>query len=403
MPRPRMSDEEYAEYMDFVKMGGMDAYRKGVVVGDEPVKLKEKDEPKPFVLSAWNYDTGKMMDIEDYCVHYNLPKDDILEYKLVTHTGTPYYNTRFKEGVSELADLTNEFIEQAIQKHIKPVLLTQSHGRGKESSEWFDRLIYTDTHIGMDTNKEGIAMYATPWNKEEQMRRVKVMVNELVANKTSNTLYIDELGDFMDGWNGFTTRGGHELPQNMSTEDAYDAGLDFKMFLVDAIVPHYEVVILNNICNDNHAGAFGYTVNSAVKRICEVKYPTRVTINNYRQFLNNYVVGKHAFVTTHGKDSKSLKFGFKPQLDAVQVKKIDGYLKENKLYQRSDFIEFSKGDSHQMLLDYCTSDDFTYFNYPAFSPSSEWVQNNYQKGRSGFVIQNVRYNTNEKNIIPKWF
>jgi hypothetical protein len=33
------------------------------------------------------------------------------------------------------------------------------------------------------------------------------------------------------------------------------------------------------------------------------------------------------------------------------------------------------------------SDDFYYYNYPALSPSSQWVQNNFKKGRRGFVIE----------------
>lgn len=363
---------------------------------------KPQTEAKPFVLSAWNYDTGLMMDIEQYCSHYNLPKQDILEYRLITHTGVPYYNTRFRESVGEAEGLDIDFINDVISKHIKPVTPIRSIFN-KDYKHWFDRAIYTDAHIGMDTDKDGIAMYATKWDREEQLNRASVFVQEIVNNKSSNVIYIDELGDFMDGWNGYTTRGGHVLPQNMSNEDAFDTGIDFKMLIIDTLVNHYDKIYIHNICNDNHAGAFGYVVNSAVKKICDIKYPKQVEITNQRQFINHYYVGKHAFINTHGKDAKSLKFGFKPKLDAVQIEKIDAYLKTFKVYKEAEFIEFSKGDSHQMLLDYCTSDDFTYFNYPAFSPSSEWVQNNFKKGRSGFVIQNVMYNENVKNIIPKFF
>ena len=69
----------------------------------------------------------------------------------------------------------------------------------------------------------------------------------------------------------------------------------------------------------------------------------------------------------------------------------------------ADFLEFSKGDSHQMLFDYCTSDDFDYCNYPAFSPSSEWVQTNFKKGRSGFVFSTIEFDSNIKEIKPYFF
>jgi len=53
-------------------------------------------------------------------------------------------------------------------------------------------------------------------------------------------------------------------------------------------------------------------------------------------------------------------------------------------------IEFSKGDSHQKIFDESTSDSFDYYNYPAFSPSSEWVQTNFKIGFSGFEFFNFK-------------
>ena len=52
---------------------------------------------------------------------------------------------------------------------------------------------------------------------------------------------------------------------------------------------------LNNICEDNHAGAFGYVVNSAVKQILEQKYKN-VYVNNMRKFINHYFIGTHCFI-----------------------------------------------------------------------------------------------------------
>ena len=53
------------------------------------------DYKEPLVLSAWS-DKGKMMSIDEYCEHYKLPRTDISSYKLVSHTGTPYYNIVFQ-------------------------------------------------------------------------------------------------------------------------------------------------------------------------------------------------------------------------------------------------------------------------------------------------------------------
>ena len=232
----------------------------------------------------------------------------------------------------------------------------------------------------------------------------KDAVNQAKANN-SRTIIVDDLGDFMDGWKGKTTRQEHEIPQNMTTEDAFDLGVKFKVMLADYIVDSEQFcdIVFNNICNDNHAGTFGYLVNSTVKKILEVKYGNLVEVNNYRKFINHYFIGNHCFMISHGKDDKHMKFGYKPQLDDKQVVKIDHYMKENNLYRLAEFFEFSKGDSHQMMFDYSTSNDFNYMNYPAFSPSSDWVQTNFKKGRSGYVIQIISPNKEDIVVIPKTF
>ena len=133
--------------------------------------------------------------------------------------------------------------------------------------------------------------------------------------------------------------------------------------------------------------------------IVKVKYPN-VEVNNYRQFMNHYFVGDVCFIITHGKDDSALKFGFKPQLDTKQIEKIDQYCKQNGIYKKAELIIFKKGDSHQALFDICTSDDFWYFNYPALSPSSQWVQTNFKKGRRGFLNESFR---GTKNYIKPHF
>ena len=193
----------------------------------------------------------------------------------------------------------------------------------------------------------------------------------------------------MDGFNAQTTRGGHDLPQNMTNEEAFDCALEFKMILLDLLVSHYKKIVFNNICNDNHAGSFGYFVNSAFKEIAERKYK-HVTVQNHRRFLNHYFAGDTCYIITHGKDDSTLKFGFKPTLDSKAMEKIDQYCKQYKIYSKCSKVVFKKGDSHQCLMDMCTSDDFFYFNYPALSPSSQWVQNNFKKGRRGFVLESSK-------------
>lgn len=275
--------------------------------------------------------------------------------------------------------------ESIIKKYIKPLVTPSVTIKGnKRNKKDFDKLIISDVHVGMDTDIDNNTMYKSEWNKEELIKTAQIVIDETLNKQESNILYVDELGDLLDGFNAQTTRGGHALPQNMTNEEAFDAALEFKMKILNGLIGSYNEIHFNNICNDNHSGSFGYFVNQAFKSIAEIQFEN-VTVTNHRQFINHYFVGNICFVITHGKDDKSLKFGFKPQLDLKGVEKIDQYLKRNDIYKKSDLVVFCKGDSHQCLMDLCTSDDFYYFNYPALSPSSNWIKNNFKLGRRGFV------------------
>ena len=259
----------------------------------------------------------------------------------------------------------------------------------------FDRLVYTDVHVGMEVNQNGYSLYDGAWNEAELNNRLEIMVAQTLINKQSDTLYIHELGDFMDGYDAVTTRGGHSLPQNMDNQKAFDVGLAFKIKMIDALIPYYNKIECTNICNDNHAGSFGYIVNSAFKAYIELKYDN-VKVTNQRKFIDHYIVENRCFILCHGKDDKNMKFGFKPHLDAVQIEKIKNYIDEYRLHNYT--IEFSKGDSHQLLLDFTSSSAFEYQNFGAFSPPSDWVKTNFKNTNSSFIILN--YYENQKSINP---
>ena len=193
-------------------------------------------------------------------------------------------------------------IKSIIEKYANNVVKqTPSNGKIKDVNQAFDMLTYTDVHIAMDTNANNTSMYATEWNEVTCLEAIESMLQKTVKNKSNDLLVVDELGDFLDGFNGYTTRGGHKLPQNMTDEQAFDLGVRIKMLICDTLAPIYDHVIFNNICNDNHAGSFGYFVNSAFKSIGDRKY-SNVTITNHRNFINHYIVNGIAFVISHGKD-----------------------------------------------------------------------------------------------------
>jgi len=344
--------------------------------------------------------SGGIMDIETYCAFYQLDFDKVKSFKLVSHTGTPFYNIAFFESEPDKALLEIDF-SNVFKDKIKPVKVK----RIKESSFTgsFDRLSFSDVHVAMNVNPDGFTLYPGEWNEVALEKRQKEMVAWTVGHQNSNRLIVHELGDFMDGYNAETVRGGHSLPQNMDNQTAFDVGLRFKIKLIESLIPYYSKIECVNICDDNHAGSFGYIVNSAFKTYIEYKYPDNVTVVNQRKFIDHYFVEpNHYFILTHGKDGKNLKFGFKPILDDKQVNKINEYIDEFIGYKKGMKIEFGKGDSHQYIFDNSTSTRFLYQNFPAFSPPSNWVKTNFKNTMSGFVFFNY-YKDGQKSDHPYVF
>ena len=366
----------------------------------ETNQYKSELSNMPSALCA---EKGRFYTIEEFCDVYGLDKNSVKSSKLVSHNASHMtYNIAFFNEEEEAILDVDKHLDEIIQKYIKPVPSNVA-GNILNNNEWFDRLVYSDVHVNMNVNgKDGDALYKGKWDEEEVLKRLDLMIEHVKTFKKSNTLVITDLGDFLDGLSGQTTRKGHELPQNTNDKDAFELALKFKIKLVDSLVNDFDTIICNNITNDNHAGLFSYFVSSAVEKILTQRYSGKVKVNTMKRFINHYSIGKHTFVEMHGKDIGEMKFGFKPKLDAVQADKLDQYCKEYKLYN-GNYIEVSKGDSHQAIYDDTTSNDFSYYNYPAFSPPSNWVKTNYSNTRSGFNFFNIHKEKNLKISIPYWF
>lgn len=365
----------------------------------------EKNTSDSFMPSAWDSSLERFLSIEEYCDKYGLPKDAVRSSKLVSHNSSHMvYNIAFFSPEEEVVLDIEKHLDEIVSKHILPVEYKVPQNT---KSNVITNVTYTDTHVGLEPNKEGNSLYGGKWNSTELFKRLEVLVDKTVKISQlhdSNILFIRDLGDFADGLNGETVRGGHELPQNMSNVEVFDEGLSFKMLMIDKFIKsgQYKEIICENVCNSNHGGDFDYFINSAFKKIVETKY-SNVKVNNHRKFISHYTVGDHCFILSHGKDSHTLKFGFRPILDPKAMEKIDNYIKGNNLYQQYKYFTFIKGDSHLQLFDMSTSQDFNYFNYPAFSPSSQWVQNNFKQGFSAFVVETFRPDEEEIDIYYKKF
>jgi hypothetical protein len=331
--------------------------------------------------------------IKDKSNEMGLDENDVKHGWIKTKDASLFFaNPSFNHG-KELDFDFEKILENAPKLNIEKVKRKVYEGE-------FDKLVFTDVHIGMDASDKGRSLYPTEWNEDILFERLEKMISYTLANQKSNVLYLLDLGDYLDGFNGQTTRGGHALPQNMSNQKAFDVGFTFKAMLITHLAPFYDTIHVRNICNDNHSGDFSYFVNQFFKKYIE-RDLKNVKVTNQTKFIDYEIIGKYCFVTTHGKDTHNMKFGFKPKIDPNQINRILGYLNTKDLLNKGYEIIFEKGDSHLYLFDSSSSDVFKYYNYPAFSPSSNWVAMNFQLGKSGFIHFN--YGIDQKSINEYFF
>lgn len=307
----------------------------------------------------------------------------------ITKTHTNQHWISYTKDKDQLFQLNKEIIEQSIKDiEIKPIKHKNNYKNKKILA-----ITYTDVHIGMDTNKDNTAMYATEWNEKQVLKTIDIIMDKVDRHYNKHdAIHIRDLGDLLDGFNGETTRGGHKLPQNMSNQEAFLVASKFKIKLAKALSSYGVPLYFHNVVNDNHSGDFAELLNFHVQEVLKYMLPDSLYYIQ-RKFIEHYDYGVHSFVLSHGKDKKHAIKPLNHTLDKRTSDIIEGYFKHNKL---KDNITFEKGDSHIMKVD--KSKYYNYICHGALSPASEWVQTNFQKSRQMFSVMKVY--ENEKEVNP---
>src|SRR5690606_14433435 len=86
----------------------------GTVTDTETNQYKSK--PK---MSALKPD-GYMMNIKEYCEHYGIDFEDVRSYKLVSHTGIPYYNIASR-SFDQIDPVEWEKVREEIKKDLSSI------------------------------------------------------------------------------------------------------------------------------------------------------------------------------------------------------------------------------------------------------------------------------------------
>lgn len=256
----------------------------------------------------------------------------------------------------------------------------------------------SDAHVGMQPNPNSKALFQYEYNAQIFGQSVdKIYQSILKEHRTHGTfdiIYLDDLGDQADGWSGKTTRGGHDLPQNMTNAEVFETCLDVNINLVKRIVSAgvAKKIVLRSVTRDNHSGDFSLIINIAIKRIINLMYSKEIVeVDILKRFIEHRYYGEHCFLMTHGKDDEFMKRGMPLILDDKTIRFINDYIDHYNI--KAKYIHLDKGDLHQ--IGYQRTKKFDYRNYMSLAPPSSWVMHNFGDSYSGYSLQIVPLETNE--------
>ena len=159
---------------------------------------KSNEYSTPFQLSAWDED-GTIMDIDKYCEHHGLPREDITSYKLITHSKNPFYNTVFKEVGADLDSIRewNEAINSA-KDEIRDYFIKTPKNNNNSNGSGTAVVKISDLHFGALT--QGLKRTADFSVKilTEKLMRIPPIVNK----QNFKTVHVHLHGDLIESFTG---------------------------------------------------------------------------------------------------------------------------------------------------------------------------------------------------------
>ena len=329
--------------------------------------------------------------IEQYCEANGIPVSKVDGY---WHKGE-YNGVNMSVRISEDSEspLTTEDIQDTVREILsdyKP-LEVRSNDIAFESAL---KVVLSDIHVGLDPNPNGKSLFSYEYNADIFNKNLNSVYDSIIQeyreNGTFELFVLDDLGDGLDGWNGQTTRGGHQLDQNMDNKVAFDTYVKGKYHLIRRILESgvAKKYVIRSISNCNHSGDFGWIANKTVQYMIECSGAKNVEFALLEKFMEHFVWGDHCFILTHGKDNKHMKRGLPLVLNDRTINFINDYIDHYNI--RSKYVHVEKGDLHQ--VGYQRTRKFDYRNYMTFAPPSAWVQHNFGDSYSGYSVQ----------IVPKY-
>jgi hypothetical protein len=330
--------------------------------------------------------------IEEYCEHFGLDPSTVSGFWHKAEYNGVDYSVRLD------SDKSNDGVsKEDIEDIVRDVLSDYKPTPIKTNEIAFEsalKVVISDAHVGLEPNEDDESMFGYEYNKDIFFKHLDKVYDQVLKYYkeygTFELLVLEDLGDLADGWNGYTTRGGHKLPQNMNNKEVFDACVEGRYKLIRRIVESgvAKKYIIRSVTNDNHSGDFSWMIHRTVEKMVELSLEGNIETQILNKFMEHFYWGDHCFLVTHGKSKLHMKHGMPFHLNDKTVNWINQYIDHNDI--RSKYIHVCKGDLHRYAFE--KTGKFDYINYMSFAPASAWQQENFGTSYWGFSVE----------VIPKW-
>lgn len=287
-------------------------------------------------------------------------------------------------------ELTADDAEDIIRNVFKEKKFSPIRSYPSISNEKALFIYLSDRHIAAYVSER--ALYQNDYSGQEYEKRMKLLLHEIIYQTEIfgkfEDIFIIDLGDKMDGQNGFTTRGGHKLPQNMSNRQAFETAVRVDKEFMDQLI---QGDLANNYhvyqnANSNHGGDFDYMVNRALEIYLNARYPD-VETRTLGKFIEHFKYGGHTFLLTHGKDDEDMKHGLPLHLNDKTENYFRKYLMYHKIDTELTAVSIIKGDLHMDASQEAYG--FRYRNVLSLFGGSKWIGTNFGPNRPGVSFEIV--------------
>lgn len=319
---------------------------------------------------------GQLMNIESYCKHYGLDVNKIRSYKLISHSGIPFYNVVFYEEVVDPL-VTEEELKSIISEAFKNIKYTEIK---KENNNKVGVVKIADLHLGSYVDN---LIRTKNFSIDILANKLLEAVND-INERGYSTVHVHVLGDLIESFTGLSHK------NTWKGLDKAMVGAEAIKLVVKILHDNFFSRIVNlgdikvvagnhdRVTSDNKEDVQGGAANLVCWGIGLLGYNVE-----FNPLVITHTIGKITHILTHGHHDLSKK-STKQLCWDYGVQGNYNLICEGHLHSIIQKLNVNQRDSYQTIKD--DSVDHRRMNCPSFFTGNFFSESLGYTSESGFVI-----------------